>query len=252
MGTVFNPVGKRCVSVEAAEELRRRAAVRELDHNGRAEPTLRTAPQAAAVTEGPILEAWPEDRSRPHVAAKQPPHLSNGLQIALAVGAVAVIVMAVLGYKGMNSSGSEPQSPPTLAAIQLQPSIQKLPEQVPVVAPVLPPPAPVPTSYSGVADVIDTATLSLNGQTLALAGLRSVGRPEADAAARAYLTQAGAVKCDALPVGGWRCVSVSKGLDIAEVFALSGFAKAAVNAPDFIRTAEGMARESRRGVWGAS
>lgn len=82
--------------------------------------------------------------------------------------------------------------------------------------------------------------------------LRRAAMPQAAAAARSYLEQAGGVTCDLAPGGGWRCVSLSKGLDIAEVFALSGFAKAAVNAPDFIRNAEGMARESRRGVWGAS
>lgn len=251
IGTVFNPVGKRCVSIEAAEELRRRAAVRELDGVGRVEPVLRAAPQSAAVSEGPILEVRPEDRSRPHVSAGQPPHLSNGVKIALAAGA-AVVVVVFLGFKVVNAFRPAPQSASTLAATELQPPIQKMPEQIPVVAPLAPPPPPVPTSYSGVADVVDTATLSLNGQTLPLAGLRSVGRSEADAAARAYLAQAGAVKCDPAPVGGWHCVSLSKGLDIAEVFALSGFAKAAANAPDFIRNAEGMARQNHRGVWGAS
>lgn len=122
------------------------------------------------------------------------------------------------------------------------------------------PPAPKTTppsqktaaSLTGIPKVLDTATLSLHGRRLPLAGLRPVDLPEAEAAARGYLAQAGGVTCDLAPVGGWRCISVAKGLDIAEVFALSGYAKAAANAPDFIRNAEDMARRNGMGVWRAS
>lgn len=111
---------------------------------------------------------------------------------------------------------------------------------------------PTLTAVTGTPEVLDTATLSLNGQRLPLAGLRAVNLPEAEIAARYYLAQAGEVTCELAPVGGWRCTSVAKRLDIAEVFALSGFAKAATNAPELIRNAEGMARQNGKGVWGPS
>lgn len=113
-----------------------------------------------------------------------------------------------------------------------------------------PAPPKAPPVDSGTPDLLDTATLSLNGRRVPLAGLRPVDMEEAAAAARSYLAQTNGVRCEQAPVGGWRCTSMSKGLDIAEVFALSGFAKAAANAPAAILNAEGMARENRRGVWG--
>ncbi|BAE52833.1 hypothetical protein amb4029 [Paramagnetospirillum magneticum AMB-1] len=142
-----------------------------------------------------------------------------------------------------------------LAAVLVPRLIPASPPATQPAAAVKPPasaPPKTPQTITGVPDILDTATLSVNGQRLPLTGLRPVDLPEAKAFARTYLAQAGNVKCYMAPVGGWRCISLAKGLDIAEVFALSGFAKAAANAPDFIRNAEALARENRRGVWGAS
>lgn len=232
-GTVFNPVGKRCVSVAAAQELRHRAALRELDGfaggPSRSGPTLGRTPAAGAPDAA--LNACSEDGPGPVSHGPQP---SKGVKVGLAVGVSLALAAAVLGAKLFR-----PAPTATMPVAALQPQIQK--------------PAPVvPASHSGIPEILDTATLSVNGQRLPLAGLRPVDLPQAAAAARSYLEQSGGVRCDQAPVGGWRCVSLSKGLDIAEVFALSGFAKAAANASDVIRNAEGMARENRRGVWGAS
>lgn len=244
-GTVFNPVGKRCVSVAVAQELQHRAALRELDGLAgqpvRSEPTLGqpTAPSGSDT----ILNIRSDDRPAP---VSHGPQLSSGLKIGLAVGIPLVLAVVFLGPKLFSS----PSPSVTIPATTLQPQIQKPASVVPAAA--IPSAKQVPPSHSGIPEILDTATLSVNGQRLPLAGLRPVEMPQAAAAARSYLEQAGGVTCEQAPVGGWRCVSQSKGLDIAEVFALSGFAKAAANAPDFIRNAEGMARENRRGVWGAS
>lgn len=180
----------------------------------------------------------------------------GGLKIWLAIGAPVVLAAFIYGPMIFRSSPA-----PIAPVASLQPQIQKPAPVVPaaaippvkqVPAAAIPPARQIPISHSGIPEILDTATLSVNGQRLPLAGLRPVEMPQAAAAARSYLEQAGGVTCEQALVGGWRCVSQSKGLDIAEVFALSGFAKAAANAPDFIRNAEGMARENRRGVWGAS
>ncbi|EME68833.1 hypothetical protein H261_16503 [Paramagnetospirillum caucaseum] len=243
-GTVFNPVGKRCVSVAVAQELQHRAALRELDgfagRPPRSEPTL--GQSAATSGSGTILNVRSEDR--PGLVGHGP-QLSKGLKIGLAVGVPLVLTVVFLGPKLFSSPTTA-----TMPAATLQPQLQKPAPVVPAAA--IPPVKQVPASHSGIPEILDTATLSVNGQRLPLAGLRPVNLPEAEAAARNYVSQAGGVTCDLAPVGGWRCVSLAKGLDIAEVFALSGFAKAAANAPDFIRNAEGMARQNGMGVWRAS
>lgn len=111
------------------------------------------------------------------------------------------------------------------------------------------PPAPRP--ISGLASMVnDTATISINGLALHLAGLQAVNRPEARAAGQVYLDRAGSLDCVMDErADGWRCVSMAKGIDIAEVFALSGFAKASADAAPVIRDAERMARQNRRGIW---
>lgn len=244
-GTVFNPVGKRCVSVAAAQELQHRAALRELD--GLAGQPRRVEPSLGRTAEGGIPDATLKARldDRPGHAAPGP-QPGNALKIGLAAAVCLVLAAVFLGPKLF-----WPSPKATMPAAALQPRIEK---PVPLVPAAAAPPLPQQggASHSGIPEILDTATLSMNGQRLPLAGLRPVDMPQAAAAARSYLEQSGGVRCEQAPVGGWRCVSLSKGLDIAEVFALSGFARAAANAPDVIRNAEGMARENRRGVWGAS
>jgi hypothetical protein len=110
-----------------------------------------------------------------------------------------------------------------------------------------------PTSpLTGTPKIVDTATLSLGGQHISLAGLVAVSRPEAITSAQAYLDHTGEVTCEISTTGFWHCRSLNKGLDIAEVFVLSGYAKAASSAPADILHAEGQARQNRRGIWGAS
>lgn len=249
IGTIFNPVGKRCVSAAVADELERRAAIRELDgphgQDVRVEPTL--TKEVSGVAPETVVRAQADDRAPASVQGGDRPRLTKGLKIGLVVG-IPLVLAVIFGFRMLGSSGgSQPVRVPTVTA---QAPAAKQPKPVP--AAVTPLPSPPAPSHSGIPEIVDTATLLIDGQRLQLAGLRSVDMPEAGAAARAYLAQAGNVKCDPAPVGGWRCTVLAKGLDVAEVFALSGFAKAAVNAPDFIRNAEGMARQNRRGVWGAS
>ncbi|MEW5727278.1 MAG: hypothetical protein AB1918_05575 [Pseudomonadota bacterium] len=172
--------------------------------------------------------------------------LAKGLMIGLVIGIPGAAIVAFL-------PALQNQTPTTTTTTTQQvPAPVPAPKREQVAAP-LPEAPPKPEVRSGSVEVVvDTATLTVGGQPVRLAGLVPVQIPEAKAAAQAYLRQAGPVRCEALPTGAWRCVVPSKGLDVAEVFALSGFAKADVDAPEFIRAAEAMARENRRGIWGAS
>lgn len=213
-----------------------------------------TSPGDGVVIDGQAMHVQDSDRlplssSRPMATAGASQSGKGQISTGLKIGLMAAIPLgAVIIIFGPKMFGSPANAP--IPATTLQPQIQKPATVVPTALP--PQATPIPTAQTGVPEVLDTATLRLNGQRIPLAGLRAVEMPEAAAAARHYLAQAGGVRCEPASVGGWRCASLAKGLDIAEVFALSGFAKAAANAPDVIRNAEGMARENRRGVWGAS
>lgn len=169
--------------------------------------------------------------------------LAKGVMIGLAIGVPVAAIIAFLPARGPKQAGTSQQ-------VATSPVPKK--EQVLTPGPAAPLPAPQPEVRSGPAEVVDTATLRVGGQTVQLAGLVPVQLQEATAAAQAYLRQAGPVRCEAPAPATWRCQIPTKGMDVAEVFALSGFAKAGVDAPDFIRAAEAMARENRRGIWGAS
>lgn len=243
IGTVLNPVGKRCVSIAVSEEIQRRAAIRQLDGNRaaavRAEPALQAGAGEGQADRKLELQGEERDRS-PSGGAR----LTRGLKIGLAL-AVLLLIGVVVGPRVGGMFRAAPPATPTVGDQASKPA------KVDVA--VAPPPAKpaVLASHTGSPEVIDTATLMVGGERVALAGLRAVDMAEAKAAARAYLAQSGTVKCDSAPIEGWRCTVLAKGLDLAEVFALSGFAKAAANAPEFIRNAESMARENRRGVWAA-
>lgn len=173
-------------------------------------------------------------------ASPPPSWRQIGPRIAgLALAAGALIVLAVSYGPRLFPAAPPPVSP----VVAVKPAAPK-----PVV-PQLPAGQKAPQTHTGTPEVLDTATLGLDVRRLPLAGLQAVHMPEAVSAARDYLAQAGEVACELSAVGGWRCISMAKGLDIAEVFALSGFAKASANAPELIRNAEDMARQNGKGVW---
>lgn len=195
--------------------------------------------QQHAVPEPLEEETAPPPPPPPTPSPSRPTGIRN---VGLAMVASAAIIMAISLGPRIISEMTQP-APQTNAAKPAAPR--------PAVSQ-LPPGGKAPPQYTGLPEVLDTATLGLNGRRMPLAGLLPVHMPEALTSARAYLAQAGEVTCELSAAGGWRCISLVKGLDIAEVFALSGFAKANANAPESIRNAEVMARQNGKGVWGPS
>lgn len=105
---------------------------------------------------------------------------------------------------------------------------------------------------TGVASLVDTATLRIQGETVPLAHLDPVRHPKADEAARSYLAEVGEISCTRLGAGGYACRIPRKNLDLAEVLVLSGLATVKAGAPEPLAQSERMARGSRSGVWAAS
>lgn len=114
-------------------------------------------------------------------------------------------------------------------------------------------PVPAPAGpVTGVASLVDTATLRIQGETVPLAHLDPVRHPKADEAARSYLAEVGEVSCTRLGTGGYACRVPRKNLDLAEVLVLSGLATVKAGAPEPLAQSEKMARGSRSGIWAAS
>jgi endonuclease YncB( thermonuclease family) len=158
---------------------------------------------------------------------------------AVALGAVAVL--ALLGVGAFLFRGDEAKAPQATAA-------------APVAAGSIREPEPVTTgstgslgSLRGVPDVIDTATLSLNGEVVRLFGVEwapGAGKPE-------DLTQylnGREVACDR--VGGndvYRCQVGSQ--DLSRVVLFNGGGRPTDDATPELKAAADTAREAKVGVW---
>lgn len=110
--------------------------------------------------------------------------------------------------------------------------------------------APAP-EVVGVANAIDSATVSIGGKAMPIAGLKPVQHRQALAAFNDYLSAAGQVACHRNGDEAWTCVAVAEGTDIGEVAILSGLAFTGVQASQRYLDAEKDARQRKAGIWGA-
>ncbi len=100
---------------------------------------------------------------------------------------------------------------------------------------------------AGLAQAIDTATLQVNGRTIALAGV--VGRPDSYAAQLQALIDAHGptVRC-VRSASGYAC-TLPNGLNVARAALANGIASVSADAPDDFRVEERAARAAHRGLW---
>ncbi len=106
----------------------------------------------------------------------------------------------------------------------------------------------LPQTVSGTAEVMDTATLLIDGQTVPLAGL--IGR-KGDLAAKMQnwiAAQGNAVSCTRQLAGAYGC-TVGPDLDVGRFAVFNGAAEAGPDASDDYREQGAAARAARRGMW---
>jgi hypothetical protein len=104
-----------------------------------------------------------------------------------------------------------------------------------------------PPVVSGPAQVVDTATLIINGQRLALAGVEGEGGEYARQLQSLIASQGGMVNC--APQGRGFVCQLPNGMDIARAALYNGAARAADDASDDYRQQAESARSGRRGIW---
>ncbi len=104
------------------------------------------------------------------------------------------------------------------------------------------------TSVSGDAEVLDTATLSVAGQQLALAGIAGVAGELAGKLQQSIRSHGGAVQCVASPSGGYLC-TLPDGVDVARLALFNGAARPGEDASADYRAQAEAARAARRGLW---
>jgi endonuclease YncB( thermonuclease family) len=132
------------------------------------------------------------------------------------------------------------------------PPIELAPEPAPEAATAsqpmpLPPPEPQPVPVSGtVEQVIDTGTLKIQGETIALAGIKGLGSPYRDQLAKFIEEQGSQIRCE--PIGDRYTCFVSN-VDLALAALTNGAARLAADATPQYRQAENEARRNRRGIF---
>jgi endonuclease YncB( thermonuclease family) len=203
-----------------------------------------------AITPKPGSKAEPGEQAAP-VAAEHEQAVVGGirrhswLRPGLALGAVAVL--ALLGVGAFLFQGDEPVAPQAGAAAPAEPSD--------VASTPIREPEPSSTgstvssgSLRGVPDVIDTATLSLNGEVVRLFGVEwapGAGKPED---LTRYLNGR-EVACE--PAGSndvYRCQV--GGQDLSRVVLFNGGGRPTNDASPELKAAADKAREAKIGVWG--
>jgi endonuclease YncB( thermonuclease family) len=111
----------------------------------------------------------------------------------------------------------------------------------------LPPPDPQPMPLSGTVDqVIDTATLKIQGETIELAGVKGLGSPYSDQLAKFIEEQGSQIRCE--PVDE-RYVCFVRNVDLGLAALTNGAARPAADATPQYRQASDEARRNRRGIF---
>jgi endonuclease YncB( thermonuclease family) len=107
--------------------------------------------------------------------------------------------------------------------------------------------ASLPDTISGPATVIDTATLSINGQQVTLFGVTGETGTYADQLQDMVNENGSNVSCQ-LQEQTYRCV-LANGLDIARVALFNGAARPGADASDDYRNQAASAQAGHKGVW---
>jgi hypothetical protein len=178
------------------------------------------------------------DQARSLMDRSWTPSLHGGRGLTLgAVGALALLVLGGFFLSGREDAPSADDGPVTTGAV----STIRAPDPVQ-------PATPVKTMLRGVPDVIDTATLSLQGEVVRLAGVEwapGAGKPDD---LTQYLNGREVVCEPASETDAYRC-QVAGGQDLSKVVLFNGGGKATAEAPPDLKAAADKAREAQLGVW---
>lgn len=104
------------------------------------------------------------------------------------------------------------------------------------------------TDISGKAEVLDTATLVIQGKTLHLAGIEGQSGPLANQLKDFLVQQGLTVNCS--PTGARYACRTASGVDVAEAILYNGAGKAGSDASARLLGLQQEAKANRRGLWG--
>jgi endonuclease YncB( thermonuclease family) len=123
-----------------------------------------------------------------------------------------------------------------------EPEAATAPEPMP-----LPPPELQPSVLSGtVEQVIDTATLQIEGETIELAGIKGLGSPYRDQLAKFIEEQGSQIRCEPIDE---RYVCFVKNVDLGLAALTNGATRPDADATSQYRQAADEARRNRRGIF---
>ena len=180
---------------------------------------------------------------------RMPPSTTAGALVASVQGPAAPAPEAEEEPRPQVATPPDSEAGPdseTVAAHVPMPLPESDPEAMPDREPQPAPPPQRPVLRGAVEKVIDTATLTIGGETVLLAGVEGLGSPYRDQLAKFIEEQGSEVRC--LPNGVRHTCYVSD-VDLALAALTNGAARLGSDAPDKYREAVDEARRNGRGIF---
>mgnify|MGYP000527662461 CR=1 FL=1 len=152
------------------------------------------------------------------------------------------VTMAAVAPKPASAPMPEIDIGEPAPAPEVEREIATAPEPMP-----LPPPQIQPAAVSGtVEQVIDTATLQIQGETIELAGIKGLGSPYRDQLAKFIEEQGSQIRCEPIDE---RYVCFVKNVDLGLAALTNGAARPGADATPQYQQAADEARRNRRGIF---
>jgi hypothetical protein len=186
------------------------------------------------------IKTWDVPQQAPRAKPQGPAAQADTVSSIPPAPSEGQVTMAAVAPKP--SSAPMPEIDIGEPAPDAQPDTATTPEPMP-----LPPPAPQASPLSGtVEQVIDTATLQIQGETVELAGIKGLGSPYRDQLAKFIEEQGSQIRCEPLDE---RYVCFVKNVDLGLAALTNGAARPDADATPQYKQAADEARRNRRGIF---
>lgn len=188
------------------------------------------------------IKTWDVPEQAPPAAQQAPANATETVSSIPPPASEGQVTMAAVAPKPSSAPMPEIDIGEPTPEAAVAPEAATAPEPMP-----LPPPEAQPMPLSGtVEQVIDTATLKIQGETIELAGVKGLGSPYRDQLAKFIEEQGAQIRCEPLDE---RYVCFVKNVDLGLAALTNGAARPAADATPQYRQAADEARRNRRGIF---
>jgi endonuclease YncB( thermonuclease family) len=188
------------------------------------------------------IKTWDVPQQAPQAKSEAPAVEADAVSSIPPPASEGQVTMAAVAPKPAAAPMPEIDIGEPAPAPDTEPEAATAPEPMP-----LPPPQLQPAALSGtVEQVIDTATLQIEGETIELAGIKGLGSPYRDQLAKFIEEQGSQIRCEPIDE---RYVCFVKNVDLGLAALTNGAARPDADATPQYRQAADEARRNRRGIF---